>query len=58
MSAKDSLAGVALLMLDQARSTLDRANEATSLDQAKALIAEAQEAIEQVVRLAAEAADS
>ncbi len=56
MKPKDSLPGVAILMLDTALSTLDRAAEAQSIEIAREKITEAQKEINQVLTLAKEAA--
>jgi hypothetical protein len=56
MKPKDSLPGVAILMLDMALSSLDRAAEAQSIEIAREKISEAQKEINQVLTLAKEAA--
>lgn len=52
---KDGLPGIAILMLDMALSTLARAGEARSLDEARAAIAQAQREIASVLVVAQEA---
>ena len=52
---KDSLPGVAMLMLDIALNTLNRAAEAQSIEIAREKISEAQNQINQVLTLAREA---
>lgn len=54
--AKDSLPGLAILMLDTALSTLDRALEAQSVDDARAAISAAQREISSVLTVAQKAA--
>jgi hypothetical protein len=56
MTVKNSLPAMAILMLDTALTTLDRAAEAQSLEDARAGIATAQNEIASVLKLAKQAA--